>query len=135
MLLPRPTVKVQFDPDILTKSQNNLQEALSGLGPKLDTVVTAAQSVAEAVQQLVGHPVALQLLQAVQASQVGHARSAVTFCTVCHHFACLVLLARCCISCCLGLMHTQKSLLQCVYRLHDAFACKSLAVQLSDTYL
>ncbi|KAL0049173.1 hypothetical protein WJX82_008148 [Trebouxia sp. C0006] len=48
---------------------SQMKEALSGLGPKLDTVVTAAQSVAEAVQQLMGHPVALQLLQAVQASQ------------------------------------------------------------------
>ena len=91
-----------------------LQEVLSGLGPKLDTVVTAAQSVAEAVQQLMGHPVALQLLQAVQASQVGRARSAVTFCTVCHHSACLLLLTECRLLCCLCLMHTRKSLLRCL---------------------
>ncbi len=91
-----------------------LQEALSALGPKLDTVGTAAQSVAEAVQQLVGHPVALQLLQAGQASQVGHARSAVTFCTARHHSACLLLLAQCRLLSCLSLMHMRKSLLQCV---------------------
>ena len=107
-------MKVHFDSHILKKSQNNLQEALSALGPKLDTVVTAAQSVAEAVQQLVGHPVALQLLQAVQALQVGHIRSPVTFSTVCHHRPCLLLLAQCCLLCCLSLMRMQKVLLQCV---------------------
>ncbi|KAL0028971.1 hypothetical protein WJX77_009058 [Trebouxia sp. C0004] len=54
---------------------SQMKEGLSALGPKLDTVVTAAHSVAEAVQQLVSHPVALQLLQAVQASQGAKAAS------------------------------------------------------------
>jgi len=105
-----PTLKLI----LMTPFLHCLQEALSGLGPKLNTVVTAAQSVAEAVQQLVEHPVALQLLQAVQASQVGHMRSLITFGTVRHHSACLLLLAQCCLLCCLCLMRTRKSLLQCV---------------------
>ena len=48
-----------------------VQEALSPVSPAADAASSTAECAGKAVQQLIAHPAALQLLQAVKVSQVG----------------------------------------------------------------